>query len=285
MKAYDALAADSSLGPAAAGSRDRARRASAGRHRAARRPQCAARAADRARSHLPPHRARAARARAWRTGDQAAAKRWFDMITDRPRDAGRHAPAHRRADRARRRARQGLSRCAVSPSSSLRRWASRWAGCDSFDPLDKFQDWDIMGSNKKPLQGERQPVFPARRARRAAGRAARAGEGLSRRRPSRRRSGRRGEEDKAEAEGRGASEAEGRSPSSRSRPQPSRNSRSSSRPLRRRTRRNAPWPAPPPPQQNSSRVAGNPRLATDLAEPGPATRHALTASHDDRIRP
>jgi outer membrane biosynthesis protein TonB len=33
-------------------------------------------------------------------------------------------------------------------------------GCDSFDPLDKFQDWDIMGSNKKPLQGERQPVFP-----------------------------------------------------------------------------------------------------------------------------
>jgi outer membrane biosynthesis protein TonB len=32
--------------------------------------------------------------------------------------------------------------------------------CDSFDPLDKFQDWDIMGSNKKPLQGERQPVFP-----------------------------------------------------------------------------------------------------------------------------
>jgi outer membrane biosynthesis protein TonB len=33
-------------------------------------------------------------------------------------------------------------------------------GCDSFDPLDKFQEWDIMGSGKKPLQGERQPVFP-----------------------------------------------------------------------------------------------------------------------------
>ena len=33
-------------------------------------------------------------------------------------------------------------------------------GCDSFDPLDKFQDWDIMGSNKKPLQGERRAVFP-----------------------------------------------------------------------------------------------------------------------------
>ena len=33
-------------------------------------------------------------------------------------------------------------------------------GCDSFDPLDKFQDWDIMGANKKPLQGERRQVFP-----------------------------------------------------------------------------------------------------------------------------
>ena len=34
------------------------------------------------------------------------------------------------------------------------------AGCDSFDPLDKFQDWDIMGSSKTPLKGERRPVFP-----------------------------------------------------------------------------------------------------------------------------
>jgi hypothetical protein len=33
------------------------------------------------------------------------------------------------------------------------------AGCDSFDPLDKFQDWDIMGSSKTPLRGERRPVF------------------------------------------------------------------------------------------------------------------------------
>ena len=33
-------------------------------------------------------------------------------------------------------------------------------GCDSFDPLDKFQDWDIMGGGKKPLQGERRAVFP-----------------------------------------------------------------------------------------------------------------------------
>src|SRR5437764_12437371 len=33
------------------------------------------------------------------------------------------------------------------------------AGCDSFDPLDKFQDWDIM-SSKTPLKGERREVFP-----------------------------------------------------------------------------------------------------------------------------
>ena len=34
------------------------------------------------------------------------------------------------------------------------------AGCDSFDPLDKFQDWDIMGSSKTPVRGERRAVFP-----------------------------------------------------------------------------------------------------------------------------
>src|SRR5690348_11219201 len=34
------------------------------------------------------------------------------------------------------------------------------AGCDSFDPLDKFQELDIMSSSKTPLKGERRPVFP-----------------------------------------------------------------------------------------------------------------------------
>jgi len=37
------------------------------------------------------------------------------------------------------------------------------AGCDSingFDPLDKISELDIMGSSKKPLAGERRPVFP-----------------------------------------------------------------------------------------------------------------------------
>ena len=33
------------------------------------------------------------------------------------------------------------------------------AGCDSFDPIDKFQDWDLM-SSKTPLKGERKEVFP-----------------------------------------------------------------------------------------------------------------------------
>ena len=35
------------------------------------------------------------------------------------------------------------------------------AGCESFDPLDKFQDMDIMGSSKPPLKGERREVFPS----------------------------------------------------------------------------------------------------------------------------
>jgi hypothetical protein len=36
------------------------------------------------------------------------------------------------------------------------------AGCESmgnFDPLDKLADLDIMGTSKKPLTGERRPVF------------------------------------------------------------------------------------------------------------------------------
>jgi hypothetical protein len=35
------------------------------------------------------------------------------------------------------------------------------AGCESFDPLDKFQDLDIMGTSKPPLKGERREVFPS----------------------------------------------------------------------------------------------------------------------------
>ena len=35
------------------------------------------------------------------------------------------------------------------------------AGCESFDPLDKLSDLDIMGTSKKPLAGERRPVFNA----------------------------------------------------------------------------------------------------------------------------
>jgi hypothetical protein len=32
-------------------------------------------------------------------------------------------------------------------------------GCESFDPLDKLSELDIMGTAKKPLPGERRPVF------------------------------------------------------------------------------------------------------------------------------
>ena len=32
-------------------------------------------------------------------------------------------------------------------------------GCESFDPLDKLSELDIMGSSKTPLRGERRPVF------------------------------------------------------------------------------------------------------------------------------
>ncbi len=32
-------------------------------------------------------------------------------------------------------------------------------GCDSFDPLDKFQEWDVL-SSKKPILGDRRAVFP-----------------------------------------------------------------------------------------------------------------------------
>jgi hypothetical protein len=33
-------------------------------------------------------------------------------------------------------------------------------GCDGFDPMDKFQDLDIMSTSKPKLTGERKPVFP-----------------------------------------------------------------------------------------------------------------------------
>ncbi len=33
------------------------------------------------------------------------------------------------------------------------------AGCESFDPLDKLSELDIMGTSKKPLVGDRRAVF------------------------------------------------------------------------------------------------------------------------------
>jgi hypothetical protein len=48
----------------------------------------------------------------------------------------------------------------IGPLAAAAMVALALAGCDSFDPLDKFQDWDIMGGSKTPLKGERREVFP-----------------------------------------------------------------------------------------------------------------------------
>jgi hypothetical protein len=48
----------------------------------------------------------------------------------------------------------------IVPFAAALAFALALAGCDSFDPLDKFQDWDILGQNKTPLKGERREVFP-----------------------------------------------------------------------------------------------------------------------------
>jgi hypothetical protein len=47
----------------------------------------------------------------------------------------------------------------IAPVAALA-FALALAGCDSFDPLDKFQDWDIMSTSKTPMKGERREVFP-----------------------------------------------------------------------------------------------------------------------------
>jgi hypothetical protein len=52
-----------------------------------------------------------------------------------------------------------MQRQTIFPATALL-LALALGGCDSFDPLDKFQDWDIMGSKKPPLPGERRAVFP-----------------------------------------------------------------------------------------------------------------------------
>ena len=49
----------------------------------------------------------------------------------------------------------------IVPLTAVLAFALALAGCDSFDPLDKFQEWDILGQNKTPLKGERKEVFPS----------------------------------------------------------------------------------------------------------------------------
>ena len=113
------------------------------------------------------------------------------------------------------------------------------AGCESFDPLDKCPDSDIMGSSKKPLPGERRAGVPGGVPGVAAGRAARNGEGLSAAARSAAAGGRSKSRVKAEAEeGRSAHRASSLSSNS-----------SSSRCGRRRPRR-------PRPRNRSRQNAG-----------------------------
>jgi uncharacterized SAM-binding protein YcdF (DUF218 family) len=84
----------------------------------------------------------------------------------RCRDARRNAAAHGRADDALWRQSENVRRDVTEPAMRSRLFtaaalllAFALAGCESFDPLDKLADLDIMGTSKKPLVGERRSVF------------------------------------------------------------------------------------------------------------------------------
>ena len=125
---------------------------------------------------------------AWRAGDAAAAKRWFDMITtDAQTPAatrsrvemlmalGRGREQELRGARMNRFARITLTASALSLGLVL-------AGCDSFDPTSfdptSLFDPEIFNTKKK-LPGERTAGVSGGHAGRAAGRAAGIGQGLS----------------------------------------------------------------------------------------------------------
>ena len=121
------------------------------------------RAADRRGPPVPPHRARVARASAWRNGRQRRRETLVRPDHNRCRDARRHARAPGGADDAVRRKSEDvtgpamhrlLTAAALVSASRLRGAAIpsiRSTSC---------QDLDIMGTSKKPLSGERRAVFP-----------------------------------------------------------------------------------------------------------------------------
>ena len=207
---------------------------------------------------------------AWRTGDQAAAQALVRHDHRRPRDAGRDAPAHRRADRARRRARQGLSRCAVRPSSLLRALGLALARLRFVRPARQVPGLGHHGQQQDAAAGR----APARCFRRACpGVPQGVPPDLVKGYQAPRRAAAAGvveeKKTKAEAEGRGASEAEGRAQAAAAaaaaataaaaagRPGAGPRQRAVARAASAAAAIPAAWPA-------------DPRLATDLAEPGPA---------------
>ena len=89
---------------------------------------------------------------AWRPATRPPRKRWFDLIAT---DAETPAGTRQRMDVLmtlvrRRKPRPKGSRDAphCSPSPLLVS-ALRSRAANSFDPLDKFQDWDIMGERRR----------------------------------------------------------------------------------------------------------------------------------------
>ena len=104
---------------------------------------------------------------AWRAGDAAAAKRWFDLIAT---DVETPAGTRQRIDVLMTLSGdegqdlKGSARCADSHRSLRSSAGLVLAGCNSFDPLDKFQDWDIMGV-EEAAAGRAPPGVSGRRAR------------------------------------------------------------------------------------------------------------------------
>jgi hypothetical protein len=131
-------------------------------------------------------------------------------------------------------------------------------GCDSFDPLDKFQDWDIMGSNKKPLQGDRRAVFPE------------GVPGVAKGVPPELV---KGYEAPAEPPPPVVAEKKAK-PKVAARPKPKQPAQAKQQQQQQPAGANAPWPEPPPPPQNSAAwpaIPGSQPTWPSQAPP-PATR-------------
>ena len=162
VKAYDALAADSSLGRPLQDLAADPRRADPGRYRAARRTDRAARAADRGRTvRSATPRANCSRSAPGAPAITAAAKRWFDLIaTDAETPAGtrQRMEVLMTLDRRPRRRHEGSAMRRFSPPP-LSPSASRLRGCESFDPLDKFPNSTSWARRRSRCRASAAPCF------------------------------------------------------------------------------------------------------------------------------